>query len=498
MSKTYVNALVRDKSNIGIDPVVRQSLQTFYRRNMYIDKVEGNPIHSIIEKNEDACMKEAVEHGFDYLVLTWEGNIFDIYVYHDKCIAAINDIDNKTNGNWLVCGQIIDQFENRKHHNDPKQDQWQNSFYLFPITALVNLKKWRELGRPSWGEEGQHEVVNVVASKECVHDNYTPLEITAGQGQTLTKTKRSWNIINQSLKNGMPVYNLPGDIRSAQNYLYPEVNVDRYNDFWLSLYNMPKLTDQYKRVLNSIITSKYPKRIFDGAWQFFIKNTEDYEPRFPLSGTVDWTNIQTVMLPSSGFKDFIATMGKNGPRKTFDVIHFDIIPECVTIRKTMIETWDGRRSTFEKMAADIGSKYRKNPMDAYHMHSMKTFTEVYEHILSYFHSEEDLEQQWQKFQSFTHKYIETDMLTDPYPAIKLIDKKDVYLCLSDIAGWRNNIMTYGYKNLRNDIATCIKNIKNKGINGYVDYKDPGTDIQMWQTFDSAIEHLKTDIADETI
>jgi len=495
MPKTYVNALVRDKSNIGIDPVVRQSLLTFYRRNMYIDKIAGNPIYSITGKNENDCMNEALDHGFDYIILTWEGNIIDIHNYHDKCIAAINNLDDKTQGNWLVAGQIINQYENRLLYNDPNKDQWRNSFYLFPITALVNLKKWKELGKPHWGEEGQNEFVNVIASEESVHDNYTPLEIRAGQGTSMTKTKRSWNILHQSLSNGMPVYNLPADIRSAQNYLYPEVDVNRYNKFWQSLYDMPKLTDQYKKVLNSIITSKYPKRINDGSWQFFIKNTEDYEPRFPLSGTVDWTNINTMMLPSSGFKDFITSMGKNAPRKTFDIIHFDIIPECIEIRRNMIERWDGRRETFEELVSTIGGKYRKNPMDAYHMHAMKTFAEVYEHILSNFHSEQDLQEQWLKFQNFNHKYIEADMLTDPYAAIRLIDKKDIYLCLSDIAGWRNNIMTYGYKNLRYDIINCIQNIKNKGVNGYVDYKDPGTDIQMWQSFDHAIEHLKTDIDD---
>jgi hypothetical protein len=199
------------------------------------------------------------------------------------------------------------------------------------------------------------------------------------------------------------------------------------------------------------------------------------------------------MLPSSGFKDFIVSMGKNGPRKDFEVIHFDIIPQCVEMKRRFIELWDGQRSTFSSIAATIGSKYKQNPMDAYHMHAMKSFEEAYDHMLAFFHSEQDLAEQWQQFKSFSHKYIEADMLTDPYDAVKLITKSDIYICLSDIAGWRNNIMSYGYKNLRMDLARCIKNLQSKGINGFVDYKDPGTDLQLWQPFNVALTHLNTDL-----
>lgn len=494
MHKTVGNALVKDKSRLGIDPIVRQSLMTFYKRNMYIDRIPDNIILSIMEDTEDACLQTADKHNFDYVILTWEGNIFDIHNYHEKCIQTIDDLNNKTQGDWLVCGQIIDQYQNRILYNDPNKDQWHNSFYLFPITAIVNLKTWRRIGKPTWGQENEcHDLINILASQECIHDNYTPLWIKGDQGTRLTKTKKGFNIINESLKNNLPVYNLSADVRNVQNYLYPEVNIDRYNQFWLSLYNMPKLTDQYKKVLSSIITSKYPRRINDSTWQFFAKNTEDYEPKSQEQGSVDWNDVQTLMMPSSGFKDFIISMGKAAPRKDFEFVHYDIIPQCVDIKRQIIEQWDGNRTSLSTVMSTVGKKYKPNPMDAFHMHSMKSFDEVYDHILEYFVDEEDLRNQWIKFKNCQHKYIEADMLTDPNAAIKLITQKTIYLCLSDIAGWRNNIMTYGYRNLRDDIINCLQSLKNKSIGGFVDYKDPGTDLQLWQNFDSAIEHLKQDL-----
>lgn len=298
-------------------------------------------------------------------------------------------------------------------------------------------------------------------------------------------------MINASLKAGYKVLNIPVEVRNLQNYLYPENDVKQFNNFWNSVYMMPKLNGQYKRVLESILTSKNPRRINDHTWQCFIRNTEEY---FPLRNNLDWSSIDTIALPSSGFKDFIVSMGRDGIKKdNLNVIHFDIIQECTEIKRKMIERWDGKRSTFEETLLGIGGEYRKNPTDAFHMHSMKSVIEAYEHLLPFFDSEDALEQAWLKFKSYNHAYIATDMLTDPWPAIKLVQTKNVYICLSDIAGWRNNIISYGCKNLRQDIATCIKALTNKGVNGYLDYKDPASDLQQWQSFTDAIAYLEQPI-----
>jgi hypothetical protein len=503
MSKKYINALVTDKSNIGMDPIVRESLLTFYRRNLWIDSVVNNPIRSVTLPTEDECISVAADGldiEFDYLILTWEGNFFDIYRYHHECIAAIDAIENDTNGNWLVAGHIMDQEQNRIFNHDPSSAEWKNSFWLFPITALINLKKWKELGRPLWGSEmGKEliELVTAVPSTDCVHDNYTPLSVTSGEGTKQTRVKKGWNFVNESLKANLPVLNLPKNVREFQNYLYPENNIKLFNDFWHSLYNMPKVTSQYRKVLESVITSKYERRIKDSTWQCFIRNTEDYYPveHKHNSSNIDWTSIETIMLPCSGFKDFILAMGFKGAKKKLNIIHFDIIPQCVKIRQLLIEQWDGQRSTFSKTLLEIGKYFTVGPPgDVYHMNSMKTLEEAYDHMLQFFGSEDNLERCWKEFQACDHRYVAADMLSDPWMATKFVqgDKK-IYVCLSDIAGWRNNLIAYGYRSLRDDIINCVKNLKAKGHDGLIDYKDPATDLQFWHTFDDAIAYLEKNL-----
>lgn len=491
MHKTYVNALVYDKGSLGIDPVIRNSLKTYYQRNLFIDKVEKNPPFSIVENDEDTCLKIAADAGFDYIILTYEGNIFDIYRYHDCCVSYINQLDEKTNERWLVAGHLMNQFQNRRLYRDPNAEVWKDSFWLFPITAVVNLKVWRELGCPKWGqqEDGKQTVVKINPSEESVHDGYTPLFLNSTAEQVEVNVKKGWNIINESIKANITVYNLNNEIRNEQNYLYPEVNVERYNNFWSSVFSMPKLTDQYKRVLEKVLPSKYPTRIDGKTWQCFIKNTEDYFPKENIDN-LNFKEVDTVMLPSSGFKDFILTMNSIYDQKPITVIHFDIISQCIEIKRKMITRWDGSREEFKPVLEGIGREYRENPQSVFHMHAMKDLSEAYDEILRFFDSEEDLKTKWAQFKSLNHKYIESDMLDDPYNTLKLIDGKNVYLCLSDIAGWRNNIIGYGYQNLRNNILRCLFAIRKRELNCIVDYKDPATDLQVWQNLNEAIDYLK--------
>lgn len=497
MPKTYVNALVYDKNNLGIDENVRESLLLFYQRNTYIDSIPDNPLQSIVEGTEDACLHKATDLGYQFLILTWEGNIINITKYHETCIRYINNLHKETNGEWLVVGHIMNQYKNRELHNDPKTEEWRDSFWLYPITAIINLKKWDQLGRPAWGQEdGIKEVACITPSPACVHDNYTPLFIVPGQGKTNAKVKKGWNIINAAIEAGLSCNNLPEEIRQSQNHLYPEVDTKKYNDFWTSVFNFPKMTDQYKRIFENVMFSKYPRRIYDKSWQCFIKNTEEYKPRVRDYSNLNWDGIDTVLMPCSGFKDFIITYGSTGPRRPMNFIHYDIIRGCTYIREQIIDAWDGTRTGLITTLTNIANDYKmKFDKDVFHMHAMKSYEEVYDHILQYFNNEQDLEIQWKEFQKCKHVYKEVDLLEDPLAAIKLIEGKHVYLCMSDIAGWRNNLIAYGYRNLRNDIMKCLKMLRNKNITGFVDYKDPGTDLQLWQDIDGAIEFLQTPRSD---
>lgn len=500
MNNTRIsNALIYDKGNIGLDEDIRQSLKIFHKRNIYIDIVQLPSLVNITD-NEDQAIKETADHfsNYDYLILTWEGTIPNIYYYHEACIKHVMDLNAKTNGEWLVSGQIMDQYENRLMFNDPEALKWENSYYLFPITAIVNLKKWRELGRPEWGQPSLTAVEHLIPnrSETNVHDNYTPLFINPGNELATTPVKKGWNIINESLKNNMPVYNLSNEIRQSQTYLYPENNPKMFNDFWHSLYMMPKLSDQYYKVLQSVMPAKTPIRIDSTTWGSFIRNTEDYiVNRFSDLFYDNMGNVDTMMLPCSGFKDVIVYSKKPKDVAIKQIIHFDIIKGCVDIRKRIINEWDGTRSHFTVLLEEIKADYKKrfNHPNCFHMSSMNTFDDAYLDILRNFDNEEELEQTWNEFKQLNHVYIHADILAEPWVVTKHIKDSNVYLCLSDIAGWRSNVIAYGYKNLRQQLGSVAKHLQKNNCQGLVDYKDPATDLQLLQEFNDFLIHLDTDL-----
>jgi len=495
-NETIAHCLVLDKNNCGISDDVRHSLGIFYKRNQHMDKIRKNPPSSIMHATEDECLRIAGSvFSFDYLIVTWEGNIFSITDYHETCILHIADLNEKTNNNWLVSGHIMDQYQNRIYHNDANADHWKDSFWLYPITAIVNLKKWRELGMPSWGDNDK-ELKNILKGKpsaEFIHDGYTPLILTPTTENVKTNVKKGWNIINASLNAGLSIHNVSVGIRNNQTHLYPEVNGQKFNDFWEAMFDMPKMSDNYKKVFENIIICKSPTRIDPKTWRLFIRNTEEYFPLRADNENMPWNEIDTLMLPSSGFKDFILSMSNSSSRHPVQVIHFDILKNCVALKKEINEIWDGTRGGLLSLLTSINSRHvNEHRNSIFHMNSMKSYDEVYDDMLQYFDSEEDIKQCWSKFQQFEHHYIQADMLEldDSIQVRKLIKGKNVYICLSDIAGWRNNILGYGYKNLRKGIINTVNGLIAKGFHGLVDYKDPGTDIQHVQNLSVCVDYLE--------
>jgi len=490
------NALIYDKDQIGIDPDIRQTLKIFYSRNMFIDLVKMPCLVCMVDNEDEAMTVHAdYEANFEYLILTYEGTIPNIYLYHENCIRHILDLNKKTNNNWLVSGQLIDQYENRKMFNDPSTNQWQGSFYLFPITCIVNLKKWREIGRPTWGQASKEPVEHAkpIRSDTNIHDNYTPLYLDGYDGAVKTPVKKGWNIIDASVKNNMPVHNLSIPIRQSQNYLYPENDVQLYNNFWRSIYNLPKMNDQYIRVLESVLPEKN-KTV--KKWACFIRNTEDIIPW----GCADKFNehaaaVSTLITPCSGFKDFILTVKKPSQVAMKKIIHYDIIPQCIDIRKRLINEWDGRRHSLSELLTSIKDYYVKTERheNCFHMHSLRSYDDFYVEILKSFDSEEHLEAEWIKFKQIDHKYIHCDILNEPYLVTNQAKNENVYICLSDIAGWRSNLIGNGYLKLRNQLKRVIVSLQENNCKGLVDYKDPGTDLQLLQHFNEFITHVNTPI-----
>lgn len=498
-NKKVAHALVYNKDHLGIDESIRKSLKVFYKRNLFIDELKDNPASSIIENSPDKCIRTAADLGFNFLILTWEGNIFQIYDFHYTIVRSINDIENRTSGNWLVCGHIMDQYRNRLLYRPDEAEKYKNSFFLFPITAIVNLDKWREIGEPLWGDSDSNViVVKAIPSEESIHDGYTPLSLAPSNEFCETSVKEGWNIINESLKNNLTVYNVSTEIRNSQHYLYPENNVDLYNSFWKNLHGLPKLKNSYEKVFKFTISSKLENRIHKNNWAYFLRNTEMPWPDSRSADLPVSDDFECFVFPCSGFKDFIVTHCFFNINKPSQIIHYDILQPCVDIKKRIIENWNGTRRHLKELLEQIKKYYESQGKEnCYHMNYMKDLSEVYDEIIPYFSNEKELEEKWKIFQSHRHLYFNIDLLDcadEIHHISHIVRDKKVYISLSDIGSWRMNLLGYSILYLRGQIESSIRFIvKNKEFS-IIDYKDPATDLHHLHNFNDAILTLNSDYA----
>jgi hypothetical protein len=496
-NKKVAHALVYDKDNIGIDETIRKSLKVFYKRNLFIDELKFNPGSCIIEKSVDECITTASNLGFDFLILTWEGNIFNIYDFHEEALKSINRLENQTNSHWVVAGHIMDQYQNRILYNSKEAELYKNSFFLFPITALVNINKWKEIGCPIWGESAdQVSVVKGIPSIENIHDTYTPLKLDAGEEICQTRVRSGWNIINESLKSRIPVFNIDVDLRKTQNYLYPENDVNLYNDFWTHMHGLPKLKQSYEKVFSQVISCKFESRINISGWAYFLRNTEEPWPESKSENLPELSDYECMILPCSGFKDFIVSEVFLKVNKKIKLIHYDILEPCVSIKRRIIEQWDGSRLNLTLLLKNIHEDYKaKGKNNCFHMNFMKSLDEVYDQILPYFETEENLQKCWKDFQNFDHEYFHLDILDDRDIIFKIsqsVKNYKTYFSLSDVAAWRMNLLGYSVQDLRNNMLFAITSIIQNRESSIIDYKDPATDIQHLHLYQDSIQNLSSD------
>ena len=128
-------------------------------------------------------------------MLHWAGSV--MHGQNDITEIYGKYLDN--HDEFLVMGHIIDG----KEHGVGRSWDSGDYYFLYPITAVVNLNVFKRLGKPKCGQ-GIHDEQLWIANRDenNVHDNYTPVALYSGTGTKKVSTKSfGWNLISESLKN---------------------------------------------------------------------------------------------------------------------------------------------------------------------------------------------------------------------------------------------------------------------------------------------------------
>jgi hypothetical protein len=392
------------------------------------------------------ALHKASSNGYDYILLNWEGILIPNQPkFYFNALKFLDEVNSR--GSWLVCGHIIDDTNSFKFWNPGKDTmKW---YYLWPITCFVNLKKWRELGCPNFGDKSEinlNQLPNVVRSESNVHDNYTPNWIKCGKDQNkdhVSEVRFGWNMLRASVENNLTVYNISNEIRNSQIYTYPENNIDRYNR------TMHHLQSANFSDLDAVLLHHMDNMAHRGAG-FNAFNSEPADSMEFYNYTDNYAKIDTVVNTCQGFKDFIFTFSnlcKDQHPVTF--IHYDISPQVVNARQKLIELWDGSLESL--VTNDL-----VNPAENY--------SAAYTRLLNYFDSKDHLLEQWAKYKKCQHYFVVQNLFHEAEEhqiknLIKSANGKNVMFFYSDIFPWEHNYLIYGYENLKKLQTKLLEHLK---------------------------------------
>lgn len=238
------------------------------------------------------------------------------------------------NKNALLMAHVLD---NAARKNDP-------SYYwtIHPQFFAINLVLYKQIGRPKFNQIMSDSVTMGDRSHENFHDNYTPFYIKPNN-QTVANENFKFgyasNIINEGLKQGCEIINVPTTIRNEKKFHYPEntgavSNLELYNfnilhNFhggWDYVYTFN--TESYFNELDMICPVTYYK---DG--KFEIKIYDNFN-EFKSSHIVD-----SFVTVSSGWAGdwYNHLFNYRGE----DVCYFDINTASLFYKKLLIEKWQG-------------------------------------------------------------------------------------------------------------------------------------------------------------
>lgn len=334
----------------------------------------------------------------DICIIVAQGMMFPkLYRFITKAIDYF-----KQNPNFFVMGHIM-----------AREDRYPG---LHRQLLVVNLKVWRELGKPDYLEQGyfwdrKPEYPQYILSEQTMSSDYTPAWIAPGLGvvnPTVVEDGANW--IALALENKIRIDNLDFEMRECKAFLYPYENPDLLEKVWKDL--------QDESSVDSIQNYTQRAWIRKLAYQEFIEKNRVYAyntERLSGEGIRALRPVDSIFSAAAGFKT-IALLRNNRFHKNTIVNYYDWCESSLNFKKHLLETWDGLNFDEWLLEHDLeynfSSTYRGNYRDFWLSEIKKEFG-----------SAEEFKELWDRYRILKHNYFVIDLVNEPEKLFEKINKQ---------------------------------------------------------------------------
>ncbi len=413
----------------GLNPDFQTSLEVFYWR---IPLVSDDPKPMMNEKDIDRLLILAADRPeLDWLCVMAVGLVFpDQDGIADLIRAAIANAQ----GPFLVMGQLI----NKKGRYCGIHEQ------LF----IVSLKTYRELGRPKFGnyEHGRKTLRDFEAG-ESIHDDYTPRWIKPKATESVYETwSCGWSFVDASLRAGLPVFNLPDDLRNEKVYAYPDDDLDRLNHNLRLLYQFQDFENSAQQKLFGYLINKRLRinaaaaatgiQLKEAETIVFLFNTEELLPN------PEWTArnrrpLDTYLGPCAGFLDMAALYSQGFHEKT-ELVYFDINQRSLDFRRRLFAEFDG---DLHGLVPFFEQAIAQAPGKPFYLGDSNL---AVRRLLEVFGTAQAFRETWQRMRALPKKFHSLNLISSFHKLTSGLAKEDrVLFAISDIFTGQNEL-TYGH------------------------------------------------------
>lgn len=385
-----------DQTSLISNRFLRQYIRdTFFEINLDFGSI-------MIDHDLERIIEQAVATGFTHLVVFRSGHTARAPTKLRQSIEEFCQQD------FVIAGHII-------HHVNTYP-------FLHPQMFILNVDRYKTVGCPMIGFHEDSDLLELhkpARSPKNIHDDYTPVWLKpTGEIQATMRRDFGWNIIHESLQVGIPVLNLPNDVRWSKRYLYPDDRPHQFADC------LQKLSRDELTVIPMKINPNqmsYMTELLNpgNACATFLFNTEMMLNHMPI------TEAKRILGLAAGFKLFLLWQ-KLGC--SAEVVYFDHNHESLKKWKDIVHNWSGR--DFPAFCKDRGYKDNFSKMQS---------------VIETVGGEDRLEALWKRFRAINPKFIRCDLLSDPSTLIGEMADYGNVVWYSNCFKYFEGIRRYGIK-----------------------------------------------------
>jgi hypothetical protein len=325
--------------------------------------------------------------------------------------SIIFDIEKEIldNSSYLAAAHILD---------------WKQDWYeLHQQFVLVNVKHWKNIGRPKFGDRtpGTDRLVVLQRSELNYHDDYTPLWIKdTRQRQLQYHSRPGWNFIDQALKNNLKILNWDQTVRNKRTYYYPE---SQATEFYFAL-----LDKDPSKVTNPNQQKLIKELAIGVADQIWVINSEN------MNILNNEQQYEVIALPASGFK-YLDIFRSNALTKTGEIVIYDYNTRSLEWIKHIYES---QETNIEQLIKTFPHKNyliwfgHSNPAILANNKLDKNFLTSFQITVDYYGGQQKFLKYLNDFRNANVSFVQTDLYFNPYNLVSKLDIKKSLVHISNI------------------------------------------------------------------